>query len=52
VAAKAGSTASGKARLKLKIQVTRGVRMIALELAAKDEIGNMRQTTRRLKLPR
>jgi hypothetical protein len=52
VVAKAGSSASDKIEMKLRMELERYVPTIALELRATDEVGNTRWAIRRLKVPR
>ena len=47
-----GSTARGSVALTLRIKPSRDTRTVRLQLRAEDPVGNIRDSTRRLKLPR
>ncbi len=51
-AAKSGSTTASKLQMTFRVRLGRSVRAVVLRLRSADDIGNLRETSRRLKLPR
>jgi hypothetical protein len=52
LAQREGSTSTGTAAMTIRVKPARGTRTVRLQLRARDPVGNIRDATRRLTLPR